>query len=252
MELAGDRLVAEDAVERGAGDAELACGAEFVSAVEVENIFDVASDDGIEVERGGGGRGAGRGGIGRCLRLREDEVICLDDAVGRFEECGFKDAGELADVSGPVMLEEAGKCAGTEGEGSLLVAAAEPVKERLGEERDFFSTLAQGWDGETDGGEAVGEVGDQEPLGDELPQGSLGSCDEGGAAGGQVLECFEDGEQEALAGSGEQVDAVEVVEAGGHCGAGNVDEPLASVVALKGGVGEWGTAVKIAGERLLS
>ena len=145
------------------------------------------------------------------------------------------------------MLEEAGERAGSEDEGALLVAAAEPVKERLGEGRDFFSTLAQRWDGESDGGEAVGEVRDQEPLGDELPQGSLGRGDEGGAAGGQVLECFKDGEEQALAGSCEQVDAVEIVEAGGQCGAGNVDEPLASVVALKGGVGERGTAVKIAG-----
>jgi hypothetical protein len=43
-------LVAEDAVEGGAADGELAGGAELVSAVEVEDILDVISDDGVEGE----------------------------------------------------------------------------------------------------------------------------------------------------------------------------------------------------------
>ena len=43
-------FVAEDAVERGAADAELTSGAEFVAAVEVEDILDVVLNDGVEVE----------------------------------------------------------------------------------------------------------------------------------------------------------------------------------------------------------
>ena len=45
-----DGFVAEDAIEGGAADAELAGGAELVAAVEVEDILDVMLDDGVEVE----------------------------------------------------------------------------------------------------------------------------------------------------------------------------------------------------------
>ena len=43
-------FVAEDAVEGGAADGELAGGAEFVAAVEVEDVLDVMADDGVEGE----------------------------------------------------------------------------------------------------------------------------------------------------------------------------------------------------------
>jgi len=43
-----DGLVAEDAIEGGAADAELAGGAEFVAPVEVEDGLDVMVDDGVE------------------------------------------------------------------------------------------------------------------------------------------------------------------------------------------------------------
>ena len=53
-----DGFVAEDAVEGGAADVELAGGAELVAAVEVEYILHVLADDGIEREAAGwtGGR----------------------------------------------------------------------------------------------------------------------------------------------------------------------------------------------------
>ena len=46
----GGGFVGEDAVEGGAADAELAGGAEFVAAVEVEDVLDVVLDDGVEGE----------------------------------------------------------------------------------------------------------------------------------------------------------------------------------------------------------
>ncbi len=52
-----DGFVAEDAVEGGATDAQLAGGAEFVAAVEVEYGLDVMADDGVEVETLGLERG---------------------------------------------------------------------------------------------------------------------------------------------------------------------------------------------------
>ena len=45
-----DVFVSEDAVEGGAADAELAGGAEFVAAVEVEDVLDVMLNDGVEIE----------------------------------------------------------------------------------------------------------------------------------------------------------------------------------------------------------
>jgi hypothetical protein len=41
-------FVAEDAVEGGAADGELAGGAELVAAVEVEDVLDVMADYGVE------------------------------------------------------------------------------------------------------------------------------------------------------------------------------------------------------------
>ena len=134
-------MVAEDAVEGGAGDGELAGGAEFVAAVEVEDVLDVMADYGVEGEAVSGlvlelvGLWLEAGGQG--------EVVRTDDAVVGFEEGGFKDAGELADVAGPVVLEEAGECAGAEDDGALLVAGADAVKQGLGEGGNVFAALAQ-------------------------------------------------------------------------------------------------------------
>jgi hypothetical protein len=45
-----EAFVAEDAVEGGTADAELASGAELVAAVEVEHVLDMVADDGVEGE----------------------------------------------------------------------------------------------------------------------------------------------------------------------------------------------------------
>ena len=45
-----EAFVAEDAVEGGTADAELARGAELVAAVEVEHVLDMVADDGVEGE----------------------------------------------------------------------------------------------------------------------------------------------------------------------------------------------------------
>src|SRR5271157_3277956 len=111
-------------------------------------------DDGVEGEvfdsrgRRGGEKRFGLGGDG--------EVFGADDAVDGIEQGGFKDAGELAYVTGPVVLEEAGHGSGAEGDGALLVAGADAVEQGLGEGGDVFAALAQGRNGEADGGEAEG------------------------------------------------------------------------------------------------
>jgi hypothetical protein len=110
------------------------------------------------VEREGGGNG---------------EVEGADGAVLGFEEGGFEDACEFADVAGPGVLEEAGERAGAEDDGALLVAAAEAFEEALGDGGDVFAALAQGWDGEPDGGEAIGEVGHEQALAGHLAERGL-------------------------------------------------------------------------------
>jgi hypothetical protein len=72
------------------------------------------------------------------------EVAGPDDAVDGFEEGGFKDAGQLADVAGPVVLEETDEGAGAEEHGALLVAGADAVEEGLGEGGDVFAALRRG------------------------------------------------------------------------------------------------------------
>ena len=72
-----DGFVAEDAVEGGAADAELAGGAELVAAVEVEDVLHVMADDGVEGEvLGGGGRTA------------ERRAGAVDGSVGRARSSG--------------------------------------------------------------------------------------------------------------------------------------------------------------------
>jgi hypothetical protein len=81
-----------------------------------------------------------------------------------------------------------------------------------------------------------------------LAQRSLGGGEEDGAAGGSILKDFKDAEEEALAGRGEEVNAVEECESGegGWIGVGG--EPFASITTLKAGTGEGGAAEEVAGE----
>ena len=163
----------------------------------------------------------------------QGEVAGEDDAVVGFEQGGFKDAGELADVAGPVVLEETGECAGAEDDGALLVAGADAVEQGLGERGNIFAALAQRRNGEADGGESEGEVGKKKSLTGHLAQRGLRGGEQDGAAGRAVLESAEDAEEQALSGRGEQVDAIEIGEAGegGRVGVGG--EPLAGIAALE-------------------
>ena len=245
-----DGFVGEDAVEGGAADAELAGGAELVVVVEVEDILDVVLDDGVERQVDGVEDGPGRG---RRFGLGGDgEVFGADDAILGLKERALDDAGELADVAWPVVLEEPGERAGSEGNGALLVAGADAVEEGLGEGGDVFFALAEGRHGETHGGETEGEVGHEKALGGHLAERDLGRGDKNGAAGRAILEGFENAEEESLAGRGEQVDAVEVDESGHDGRVGLVDQPLAGVVALEGGARQGRVGMHEARQGLLA
>ena len=164
----------------------------------------------------------------------QGQVVGADDAVDGFEERGFKDGGQLADVARPVVLEEAGERAGAEDDGALLIEGADAVEQRLGEDGDVFAALAQRGNGKADGGEAEGQVGQQEALSGHLAQRSLGGGQQDEAAGRAVLERLEHAQQQALAGRGEQVHAIEIGEAGEGGGIGVGDQPFAGVAALEG------------------
>lgn len=161
-------FVPEYAVEGGAADGKLAGGAELVTAVEVKDVLDVMTDDGVE--------GKAVGLAGRALvELNvgfdgQGKIAREDDAVVSLEECGFEDAGEFADVAWPVVLKEPGEGAGTEEHGALLIAGADAVKQGLGERSDVFAALTQRRNGEADRGEAEGEVGEKKSLTCHLPQ----------------------------------------------------------------------------------
>jgi hypothetical protein len=59
----------------------------------------------------------------------EGEVFGTDDAVCSFEECGFENGSQFADVSWPVVLEQSGEGAGAEHDRALLVSEADSFEE---------------------------------------------------------------------------------------------------------------------------
>ena len=245
-----DGFVAEDAVEGGAADAELAGGAELVAAVEVEDILDVMLNDGVEVE--------GVAVHGRLERRRgfeaggQGEIVGADGSVAGFEQSGFKHGGELAHVSRPVVLQEAGERAGRHKDRALLIARADAVKHSLGQRGDVFAAHTQRRNSKADGGEAEGEIGQQETLRGHLAQRGLRGCEQDGAASRTVLERLEKAKQKALARRGEQVNTVEISEAGERGGVSVSDQPFAGVAALKAAGGERRAAEEIAGQGLFA
>ncbi len=196
-----ERLVGKDAVEGGTGDVELAGGAELVAPIEVEHVLHVVADDGVEgevVRPGDGLRLGGRGGG----MVGQREIEGADDAVGGLEERGFENAGELADIAGPGVLKESGEGAGSENDVALLIAGGDPFEQGLSERGDVFAALAQGRNGEADGGETEGEVGEEYSLAGHVTKRGFGGSDEDGAAGRAILQGFEDAEEQTLAGRG--------------------------------------------------
>ena len=129
-------------------------------------------DDGVEIEAVGAHHG-----LLHILRgfqaAGHGQVVGADDAVDGFEERCFEDGGQLADVSGPVVLQEAGEGAGAKNHRALLIEAADTVEQRLGEDGDVFAALAERGNGESDGGEAEGQIGQQEALRGHLAQRGL-------------------------------------------------------------------------------
>ncbi len=249
--LGEEGFVAEDAVESGAADVELACGAELVAVVELQDVFDVVADDRVEGEivHMGGGLGRLRG---RFLETGKIEVVGADDSIHGFEECGFEHRSQFAHVAGPGMLEKPGQCAGAEHDGALLIADADAVEQGLGERADVFTAHAQGRNGEADGAKAEGEVRHEQALTGHLAERGLRRGQEHGAAGRAILQGLENAEQQALSGRGEQVDAVEIGEAGEGVGIGVGDQPLAGIAALESSCGQWRPAEEVAAEGLLA
>lgn len=164
-------FVAEDAVGGGAADAQLARGAELIAAIQVEDALDMVEDNHVEREVFDAKE---RLHLQPCVgNVGKGEVAGPYDAVCGFKERSFKHSGQLADVAGPVVLEEPGKRAGAEDNRALLIAAADAVEEGLSEDGDIFLALAQGGNREAQGGKAEGEVGEHLPLLGQLAQRSL-------------------------------------------------------------------------------
>ena len=97
----------------------------------------------------------------------------------------------------------------------LLVTAADAVDESLSYGGDIFAMFAEGWNGETDGGEAEGEIRQEETFAGELPQGGVSRYEKKEALCRRfALQNLDEIEQQALAGGGKQIDAVQVEGSG--------------------------------------
>jgi len=101
------------------------------------------------------------------------QIAGADGAVGGLEDGGLEDGGEFADIAGPGVLKQPGQRAGAEDGCGLLVVAADSVDEGLGQWSDVFAMFAEGWDGETGGAEAEGEVGEELVAAGQLAQGGV-------------------------------------------------------------------------------
>ena len=86
-----EAFVAEDAVEGGAADAQLAGGAEFIATIEFEDELDVAMDDGVQGHVLGQGQGFSLEWSGGTFRGLDDgdlemKVGGADDAGGGVKD----------------------------------------------------------------------------------------------------------------------------------------------------------------------
>ena len=99
-----------------------------------------------------------RCGRGRFLAVRQIQILGANDAVHRFKQRGFKDRGQFTHIAGPGVLQQARQRARSERDGTLLIAVADSVQQRLGEWGDVFSAKTQRWNGEADGAEAEREI----------------------------------------------------------------------------------------------
>ena len=215
-------------------------------------------DDGIKGEVRGPG-----GGVHAEVRVEwwvvlglgtvgQGKIGGLDEAIGCFEERHFENAGEFAYIAGPGVLQKPRHGAGRKDHGTKLVAGAEAVKQELCEGGNIFAALAQRRDGEADRGEAESEVGEEHALAGHVTKRCLRGSDDDGATGGTVLEGFENAEEQSLSGRGEQVNAIEVGEAGERRGITVGREPFARITALKARAGKGRTAEQILRQRLLA
>jgi hypothetical protein len=78
MSVGEEIFVGEDAIEGGAADGELAGGAEFVAAVEVEDEVDMLANDGVKRE------------IGDACGLRVKHECAAGGGVGPLIENGIE------------------------------------------------------------------------------------------------------------------------------------------------------------------
>jgi hypothetical protein len=201
-------LVAQDAVEGGAADAELAGGAQLVAPVQVQDILHVLLNDRIQIQAVSGALpGAARAGF---QAGGQGQIFGPDDAVDGFEQRGFQHRGQLAHVSRPVVLQQPGQRAGPQHHGALLVARADAVQQRLGQHGNVFAALAQRGNGKADGGEPEGQIGQQQALRGHLAQRGLRGGQQDRSGPRTVLQRLEHAQQQTLARRRQQVHAIQI------------------------------------------
>lgn len=242
-------FVGEDAVERGAADAELAGGAQLVAAVQVEHVLHVAADHFVERE----GAAVLDGIVVDCgfASNWHGKITGADDVAVGFQQARFKYAGQLAHVARPGMLQKTSQRAGAQLHRTMLIATADAIEQRLRDGRNVFAAHAQRGNGKTNGGETEGEIGQQQPLAGHLAQRGLRRGNQQNAGGWMVLQMLEHVEQQALAGRRKQVYAIEVCESRQMCGV-PFQQPFAGILALEWRAGQGRAAEHVTGQRLFA
>ena len=146
----------EMAIEAGAADAEHLRGADAVAFAGFENALDVHAADFIERKRAPGLV------VKRCVAIAPLEMLGQIGDVNEVARGGDGGAGEnifeLADIAGPVVLEQNDLSAAGEAEERLAVGFAIFFEEMLNEERNVFGALGEARNAQLDGAEAVEEI----------------------------------------------------------------------------------------------
>ena len=144
------------AIEAGAADAEHLRGADAVAFAGFEDALDVHAADFVERKR------APRLVVKGCVGVAPLEMLGQIGDVDEVARGGDSGAGEnifqLADVAGPVVLEENNLSAAGEAEERLAIGFAIFFEEMLDEERNVLRALGEAGNAQLDRAEAVEKI----------------------------------------------------------------------------------------------
>jgi len=142
-------------IKAGAAYAENLGGAEAVAIAHLKNLLDVVLADFVERKR----LPLFVAGQARRAMLQVLREIAEVDEISGGGDAGCRDnIFELADISGPGMLQENSLRAAREARDILSVGVVVFLQEELNEKRNIFESFGERWNANLNGGEAIEKI----------------------------------------------------------------------------------------------